>query len=426
MKLKLPPIPSTNIIIVIITVSLIGITLTQVYWMKKAYDLKEEQFNNTLAVTLKSVARQLQIRYSLLNKPLPEVYDIDNTLLNAIVFDEFACMNIYKNYYFGIIDHENKKVIKGKPGNFTDNIIESPNQIPLIEFDDPQRFSLGVYFSNQSQMILVDMVLWLVLSVFFVIIFIFTYVMSTRFFLKQKQLSEMKSDFVNNMTHELKTPIATISLASDMLSRDNILGDLIKAKRYINVINDENTRLQNQVEQVLNITLLDKGKINLKKKEIDIHKIVVKTVSNFILTVKKRNGMIATFMNAKETMILGDREHLRNVFANLLDNANKYSPEHPQITVSTMNVDQGILISVEDRGIGISQENQKMIFKKLYRVPTGNVQDTRGYGLGLYYVKSIVDRHNGTIKVTSELGKGTKFDVYLPFKSKSDTVITDE
>jgi two-component system phosphate regulon sensor histidine kinase PhoR len=228
----------------------------------------------------------------------------------------------------------------------------------------------------------------------------------------------MKTDFFNNMTHELKTPISTISLASEMLMSKNVYEDPGKTKRYAAVIHDENARLQHQVEHVLNMTLLDKRNFKLKIREVDIHKIIIKAVSNYNLIVKKRNGVIFTVLYAKNFIINGDREHLRNVITNLLDNANKYSPESPEITVTTRNVDNGILISIEDKGIGISQENQKLIFKRLYRIPTGDIHDVKGFGLGLYYVKSIAEAHEGKVKVESELGKGSRFDIYLPFDIK--------
>ena len=225
----------------------------------------------------------------------------------------------------------------------------------------------------------------------------------------------MKSDFINNMTHEFKTPIATISLASEMLMKQNIQEDPARTRRYARIIYDENTRLQNHVEQVLSVSLLERGQFSLKKREINVHDVISEAVENFSITIKERDGDIKTHFCATNFMIYADREHLTNVITNLLDNANKYSSGKPWIRIGTQSTDDGLIITVEDRGIGISLENQQLIFRKLYRVPTGNLYNVKGFGIGLYYVKTIVEAHGGHIILKSELNKGSRFDVYLPY-----------
>jgi two-component system, OmpR family, phosphate regulon sensor histidine kinase PhoR len=238
-------------------------------------------------------------------------------------------------------------------------------------------------------------------------------------FYRQKKVSEMKSDFINNMTHEFKTPIATISLASEMLMKKSVIENPARTQQYAKIIFDENTRLQIHVEQILSVSLLERGQFRLKKRDIDVHEVINELVENFRMTVKERNGEIRTHYCADRFHLQADKVHLTNVISNLLDNANKYSPGPPHIRIGTQNTHNGLIISVEDKGMGISLDHQQQIFKKLYRVPTGNLYNVKGFGIGLYYVKTIVEAHGGHINLKSELNKGSRFDVFLPFVFKS-------
>ena len=411
-----------SLIIVIATLSHIGIVVTQLYWVRKAIDLKEEQFVNSVRLALKSVSNHL-VNFHCFPAGSPEsehtfncrVEDIDPAFLRKAIWEEFGCMKINEEFDYGIIDTQQKVLLDGSFDHYPGELPQVLHAIPLTGFEHSDRHMLVVYFPKQTSMIMKQMVVWLGLSALFIIVLILSFYFTIIFFLRQKKLSEMKSDFVNNMTHEFKTPISTISLASEMLMNKKIQQDPEKAARYAKIIYDENARLQSQVEEVLRIALLDKGEIKIKNKEVDLHKLITKTVHSFNLTVKQRNGIIQTFFYAKEFILSVDRDHVRNVLSNLIDNAIKYSPEAPEISITTRNNDTGIIISVEDKGIGISHKNQKDIFKKLYRVPTGNIHNEKGFGLGLYYVKSIVEMHGGHVKLSSEPGKGSRFDVFLPF-----------
>jgi signal transduction histidine kinase len=219
---------------------------------------------------------------------------------------------------------------------------------------------------------------------------------------------------VNNITHEFKTPIATISLASEMLLKPSVLSSETKARKYAGIIYDENIRLKNQVENVLQLATLDRGEFNLKYKSIDVHQLIYKVTESFQLLVKEKNGSLKLLLNAPNHQSYVDSMHIENVISNLLDNAEKYSPEIPDITISTFNRNDHIVIAVEDKGIGISKENQKRIFRKLYRVHTGNLHNVKGFGLGLYYVKSLIEAHNGNVNLHSEPGKGSRFEISLP------------
>ncbi len=241
----------------------------------------------------------------------------------------------------------------------------------------------------------------------------------------QKKLSEMKTDFINNMTHEFKTPIATISLAAEMLMKPEVSHETERTKKYASVIFKENQRLQDQVEQVLQIAILDKGETKLRIKETDIHRILEKVVESFDMRIRELGGVIRLDLLAEPFTIEGDRMHIYNVFSNLVENAVKYSPQKPQITITSRSDNQGITVSVADKGVGISVENQELIFKNLYRVHTGDVHDVKGFGLGLYYVKKLVEMHGGKIKLQSEPGKGSVFNVFLPYRYSENLKIDD-
>jgi two-component system, OmpR family, phosphate regulon sensor histidine kinase PhoR len=250
----------------------------------------------------------------------------------------------------------------------------------------------------------------LLLTLFILAIFIITVVV----IIKQKRLSEIRNDFVNNMTHELKTPIATISLASQMLNDKSIPIESKNLNSLAGVISDETKRLSIQVEKVLQMAVFDKGKISLKIRRLEIHELINNVVKNFILQVRNRNGQITKNLDAEYTMVNVDEVHFSNILLNLLDNAIKYSKGQPQITVSTFNKKSGIIIEVQDNGIGISKANQKRIFEKFYRVSTGNIHNVKGFGLGLSYVKKIVEEHGGKISLHSEVNVGTTFEIWIP------------
>lgn len=224
----------------------------------------------------------------------------------------------------------------------------------------------------------------------------------------------MKTDFINNMTHEFKTPIATISLASDSILSPSILENQDKIKRFIGIIKQENRRMLGQVEKVLQMAQIEKEDINLKIAPFNLHDVIQDAIVNAELKVQAKGGQILTKLDATHPVIHGDANHIANIINNLLDNAEKYTPETPQITIQTQNVKRGIEFSITDNGIGMSKDSQKLIFERFYRVHTGNIHDVKGFGLGLSYVKAMTEAHGGKVSVQSEVGKGSTFTVFLP------------
>jgi two-component system phosphate regulon sensor histidine kinase PhoR len=255
----------------------------------------------------------------------------------------------------------------------------------------------------------------MIISSIIIILIILTIFTATLIIIfRQKKLSEMKSDFVSNMTHELKTPISTISLASQMLSDDQVSNSKDYIKNISKIIKDETMRLSMQVEKVLQTSIIDKGMLKLKIENIDIHDIIKKILENFEIRVKNENGTIELNLEAQKSIIKADKVHITNVLVNLCENALKYKQEIPEIKIETKNIANSIIINVIDTGIGISKENYKKVFEKFYRVSTGNLHDVKGFGLGLSYVKKIVEEHNGTITLESKLKKGSVFSIKLP------------
>ncbi len=253
--------------------------------------------------------------------------------------------------------------------------------------------------------------MYLIVIVLMVLLF-FGYAMIV--IIRQKRLSEVKTDFINNMTHELKTPISTIGLSSEMIMRSDVTKEPEKIQKYAGVIFKENKRLQNQVEKVLNIAKLDKNEISLSREEFNMHDLLEEVKDNFEFNHTDKEGVIELILQASEYIIQADPVHISNVVFNLMDNAIKYCERDPDIKVRTYNEKRYFVFEIEDNGIGIKRDDQKMIFDKFYRVPTGNIHNVKGFGLGLYYVKLILDAHHGQIHIKSTVGKGTTFIVKLP------------
>lgn len=276
------------------------------------------------------------------------------------------------------------------------------NNILSIYFPEEEEYKFrNIAFMASASMLIVLLLILLATGTFIVIF-------------RQKRLSEIRSDFINNMTHELKTPIATISLASQMLADPSIPERSRNTGSLANVIREESNRLKVLVERVLHTAIFEKAKLELNKQPVDLHAIIIRSVDAFKLQVNGRGGTISTFLDASDPIVILDEANFFNVMLNLVDNALKYTLGVPEITVSTSAWHKGIIITVSDNGIGIPREHLKHIFEKFYRVPSGNTYNIRGFGLGLSYVKKIVEEHYGTIKVESQTGKGTRIIIHLP------------
>jgi len=338
--------------------------------------------------------------------------------LDTLLRTELINRGIKLDYDYGIAQKQSNKLVYSNTEQ-----IESPEalqksdlQANLFPMDLIQKdYFLTVYFPSQKNFLFKQAFLPLSASGLLMLIIIACFAYAIMVILRQKKTSEIKNDFINNMTHEFKTPIATVSLATEALQDDDIQSNKNFVDRYVKIIQEENKRLGAQVEKVLQIASLDKKDFELKFDETDVHEIIMGAKANIGLIIEKRGGNITYQFLADNPKIAADKVHLTNIINNLLDNANKYSPEPPEIHVRTENISTGINIKVTDKGIGMTNEATQKIFEKFYRVSTGNVHNVKGFGLGLAYVKNIVDMHQGEITVKSEVGKGSTFKVYLPF-----------
>jgi two-component system phosphate regulon sensor histidine kinase PhoR len=350
---------------------------------------------------------------------LEKTLEIDPKEVEYTLKQTLAYTQINTPYEFAVI--KNGVVQEGTFMNVhKSDFLKSKYQIQL--FPDNmlrQNLILSVVFPERTNYVLGSMVWILGGSLLFSLFILATFALSLYFIIRQKKISEMKSDFINNMTHEFKTPIATINLAADTIVNSRVINDETSIRHFIGMIKKENSRMNKKVETILQIASLDKKEIEFKFEKVSINTIVERAVDTIEIQVHQRNGKIFVKLDAQEPFLYGDNEHLANLVNNLLDNAIKYSPESPQITVITKNCENGIILSVEDKGIGMTKAVQSKIFERFYRQSSGNVHDVKGFGLGLNYARSIIEAHKGTITVSSEPGKGSRFEIFLPFNSEN-------
>ncbi len=411
--------------------SLVGVIITQFFWVERAIRLREEQFERAVNYSLNAVVHNvIDIRKdSLLHFEKTHTHDTIHPdwnerlnypyLLDSLIKEEFGCLRIKEDFSWGLLDTAENTLVYGRcPSDYREDLFLSEHQYSASEIYTGKKYVLSVFFPEQKQLILRKMFVWLlILSAVFLLIIVVTFLLILITGFRQKKLAEMKNDFINNMTHEFKTPISTISVASEMLMKPAVQSSGDKTSRYANIIFDENLRLRNQVEQVLNISMLEKEEFKLKTTILDVHKILENTIEIFNVILREKGGRIEADLYAVKTEIEADEVHFINVISNLFDNAVKYCAERPEIKITTRDGNGGIEISISDKGLGISQENLKHVFKKFYRVHTGDRHDVKGFGLGLFYVKTIVNAHGGSIKVKSELKKGSTFELHFPYKS---------
>jgi two-component system phosphate regulon sensor histidine kinase PhoR len=415
-----------RIIIVFALLSLIGIVSTQIFWVKKAFNQQERLFTQRVHVALTNVAEEI---LSLHNdsaefyEPIKQlgnnyfIASINDTLhpylLESLLKNEFMKRNIKLDFEYVIYDC------------FTDSIVYG-NYVAMDEVENHDKpiepsqrkwekdgHYFGVYFPDRTSYMVNQMDIWIFSSAILLIVIIY-FAYTTFIIIQQKRLSEIKTDFINNITHELKTPISTISLSTEVLLNEKEFDNKEKLHTYTRIIHEENQRLKSQVNQVLQIATLDKGEIELNKSQFNLHRLIKQTVKSFELIVASKNGSIQLNLNARKPTVNGDKFHFSNILFNLIDNGIKYSGKKVELTIETEDTRRGLLLKVSDKGIGIAKANQKYIFEKFYRVPTGNKHDTKGFGLGLYYVKTILNRHQGEIKLISTPGEGSTFEITLP------------
>lgn len=413
-------------IVVLATLSIVGITITQVYWVKRAFDLKEDEFKRNVNTALLNVAQQI---YSFADhgpapshnpvKQLSTNYfvvmvnsQIDANLLEFMLRTEFDKRKIQADFEYGIYDCTNEKMVYGNYVQINDTKSKAEITKNLPNWNT-QGYYFGVQFPNREAQILNQMGIWSFSSVVLLVVIVF-FAYTLFVILKQKRLSEIQKDFINNMTHEFKTPIATIAVSTEVLKSPDIIKQPERLLNYTTIIENENNRLKQHVERVLQMAKLDKETIELKKEPVNLHDVVQEVTSGMHAALQEKNIQLELSLDAGNPIFVADKLHITNVVYNLLDNAIKYSAENPNVWISVKQSKKTLVLEVRDNGIGVKEEDQKRIFEKFFRVSTGNVHNVKGFGLGLDYVKQIVEAHKGKITLKSHLGEGCTFRIYFP------------
>lgn len=413
-------------IVVLAVLSIAGISITQVYWVKRAFDLKEDEFKRNVNTALLNVAQQI---YSFADhgpapthnpvKQLSTNYfvvmvnsQINASLLEFMLRTEFDKRKIQADFEYGIYDCANEKMVYGNYVQVNDGKSKTEISKNLPKWNT-QGYYFGVQFPNREAQIINQMGIWSFSSVVLLVVIVF-FAYTLFVILKQKRLSEIQKDFINNMTHEFKTPIATIALSTEVLKSPEIIRQPERLLSYATIIENENKRLKQHVERVLQMAKLDKESIELKKEPVNLHDVVQEVTRGMSNAIAEKKIELDLDLQAAEPVIEADKLHTTNVVYNLLDNAIKYSGENPKIWISVKQAEKHIVLEVKDNGIGVKEDDQKKIFDKFFRVPTGNVHNVKGFGLGLNYVRQIVDAHRGRITLKSHLGEGCTFRIYFP------------
>jgi two-component system, OmpR family, phosphate regulon sensor histidine kinase PhoR len=419
---------SIRFIVILAVLCITGITITQWYWMRRAFDLKEAEFERTVTAALFNVANQI---FEINRTPSPAVNpvkqvstnyfvvqvngEVDVSLLEVLLKSEFEKRNIEADFEYGVYDCSREKMQYGDYVPMqTTREKTSTRKFPAWS---NYAYYFGVQFPKREAHLINQMGIWSFSSmVLLLVILFFAYTLFV--ILKQKRLSEIQKDFINNMTHEFKTPISTIAVSTEVLKRPDIIYHPERLLNYTTIIEKENIRLKHQVERVLQMARFDKEDIGLKKEKVDVHQIIRDAIQNTSLSLQEKHGTIVCDLMATNHVIAADKLHLTNVLYNLIDNAIKYCGGAPHIVIATSNSNKHLCIDVKDNGLGIAPANHKKVFQKFYRVPTGDVHDVKGFGLGLHYVKSVISAHRGTIKLDSDLNAGSTFKINLPAEQR--------
>ena len=412
-------------VIILGAITIIGILGIQGYWVMRTWDIQQQEFSQTVKIALLSVAKELETLNGRNSLPIKGLIsqESSNTYLvnindeinaNTLEFylqKELEARAVNADFEYGIFDCESREMVYGRRINYSEDkeLNTQTNPLPTNgDFD----YYFSVRFPNQKGYLLEDMRL----AIFFSIILFFSilfFIYSMFIIMRQKRLSEMQKDFINNMTHEFKTPISTIKISADVFLKNDLIQNDQRLTRYAQIIKDQNQRLNMQVEKVLQLAKIERDGFSLKKEAVNVHELLSEIIASAQVRLGEVNGKLITEFTATQPNITADRLHLNNILYNLIDNAIKYSYVDPEVKLTTRNKGKQLIISIQDNGIGINKENQLRIFDKFYRVPTGDIHNVKGFGLGLFYVKNICDAHEWHLELNSEPGKGTKIEVRI-------------
>lgn len=410
--------------------AIFGILAAQSYWLIKTWDLKDKEFDQSVTIALRNVASYIAKfnntalpKKNLIQRRSSNYYavnvnsTIDANILEDYLYQELSKLNINTNFEYAVFDCFSGELVYGAYCKMDPSEKEHEISSSLPKFDDLVYYFV-VKFPSRESYLLSNMLTNLIFAgVAILAMGVFVY--SIFVIMRQKRMSDLQKDFINNMTHEFKTPISSIKIAANVISQNELIRGDSRLRKYAKVIQDQNKRLNNQVEKVLNVAKFENESFKLKKETIDLIPLIKNVVD--AEQIRLPEGDIFFSSNSTSSLIVGDRLHLTNVLHNIIDNAVKYCEKIPQIDISINSSNKGGTITIQDNGIGISNENIKLIFNKFYRVSTGNVHNIKGFGLGLFYVYHVLKSHGWDINVISKLGKGTKFELTFYNKTKHNT-----
>ncbi|MEZ5016762.1 MAG: HAMP domain-containing sensor histidine kinase [Flavipsychrobacter sp.] len=420
------------LIVVLITLSVLGIFFIQMSWIQNAVKLRQQQraqdMEHAVTQIRESMYRLFLIKIGQVgyNDEESKQFYLKGFTTQKFTSDEISQIieravlkyNIKEPYEY-VITNIFRMPISQSPGFDKEHYTKAKELTLTIDNNSYFFETLYLYVNDDKNTVMHSMGWYIAGSILFTTIILSAFALTIRTMFNQKKISEIKSDFINNMTHELKTPLATISLAIDSLTNEKVIHDTEKIKYYSSMIKDENKRMNKQVEKILQSARIEKQDVKLNLQELNAHQIISKVAQNLSLQIQEKEGQLNINLDAINHIVMADEVHFSNVVFNLLDNAIKYSNESPEITVSTKNNSNMLVVKVKDNGVGMNRETQARVFEKFYRAHTGNLHNVKGFGLGLSYVKAIVEAHGGKAKVESALGKGSTFSVYFPLANQA-------
>jgi two-component system phosphate regulon sensor histidine kinase PhoR len=412
-------------IVISVTILIVLIMGVQLYWVSKTYKLEEKEFNIKVNSALRSVVEAIRFSHrdtppfaGVITQPLHDYfiadtkYPADTDEVEFLLKKAIEEYNIFTNFKFGIYNTTDQKlthvryIASGQPAP------DPGTELPL--FQKPYNY-IGVFFPNRESFIIHQLGFWIFSTILLSLVIIGFGITIFKLF-RQKQLSEIQKDFINNMTHEFRTPIATIQLSTEVLKSNGAIQSNQRLFQYANIIENEANHLESQVDRVLQVAKLENHSLHLEKTPVNVHEVIGQTVHDFESSIQQKNGRFKLDLQATRPVIIADKLHFTNILFNLADNAIKYA-EQPEVRFQTRDHGDGISISIADNGPGIPQKYHKFLFTKFFRVPTGNLHEVKGFGLGLNYVKLYTNSFGGDIRLQSDPGKGSNFMLYFPHSS---------
>jgi len=412
-------------VIILGAIAIILVIVVQTYWIRQLWDVNERDFDRAVNVALFNVAKDISVisrstlpAQNLINRLSSNYYVVNvNTQIDATNLDFYLRKNIEavhlnEDFYYGIYDCHNDQMVYGNYISYT-GVSDTGNIKKELPKYDKFIYYFGVSFPNRTNYLLTSMGLSIFFSVILLVTILF-FIYSLLVILRQKRLSELQKDFINNMTHEFKTPISSIKVSADVFANHPLIQKDERLSKYAKIIKEQNNRLNSQVEKVLQITKIDRKILKLNLETINLDELIAAILPSIQIKVEELEGTLTVEEHAKLPIIKADTLHLTNILNNLLDNAIKYCKDKPHIVIGTNDFGKNLQLTVADQGIGIGKEYQSQVFERFYRVPTGDIHNVKGFGLGLYYVRNICKAHGWKISLDSEANKGTKVIIEIP------------